>query len=243
MIFMQDKYEMINMTRDEIKDSFKKTSVAVLPIGALEQHGHHLPLGTDIIIAEELGRRVCKETEALLLPAIPFGYSWVWRNIPGTITLKQHNVEEIIKDTASSLDRYGVKNLIVINGHDANNASMKYAARELEDEIGIKVIYIFYPDMNEVMKEIMESDTWYGLIHACEFETSLMLAINPELVNMDKAVKEYPDKPLLYGKSTISLGDLSKSGVYGDSTRATQEKGEKLLNIFTKKIVDIIKAL
>ncbi|WP_251861692.1 creatininase family protein [Clostridium sp. Marseille-Q2269] len=120
---------------------------------------------------------------------------------------------------------------------------MKYAARELEDEIGIKVIYIFYPDMNEVMKEIMESDTWYGLIHACEFETSLMLAINPELVNMDKAVKEYPDKPLLYGKSTISLGDLSKSGVYGDPTRATREKGEKLLNIFTKKIVDIIKAL
>nr|WP_286010116.1 creatininase family protein [Clostridium sp. Marseille-Q2269] len=115
MIFMKNKYEMINMTRDEIKDSFKKTSVAVLPIGALEQHGHHLPLGTDIIIAEELGRRVCEETEALLLPAIPFGYSWVWRNIPGTITLKQHNVEEIIKDTASSLDRYGVKNLIVIN--------------------------------------------------------------------------------------------------------------------------------
>lgn len=240
---MANKYEMIYMTRDEIEKRFKETSIAILPIGALEQHGHHLPLGTDVIIAEELSKRVCIETGALLLPAVSFGYSWVWRNIPGTISLKQHNVEEIIKDTATSLNRYGVKTLIVINGHDANNASMKYAARELEDEIGIKVIYLFYPDMNDVIEKIMESDTWHGLIHACEFETSLMLAIKPEVVHMEKAVKEYPNKPLLYGKSTISLGDLSKSGVYGDPTKATKEKGEKLLNIFTEKIVDIIKSI
>lgn len=99
--------------------------------------------------------------------------------------------------------------LVLVNGHDANNASMKYATRELADELDVPVIYLFYPNLNKIMEEVCESPTWHGMVHACEFETS----IKPELVNMSKAVREYPEKPRHYGKSSISLGDLSKSGV------------------------------
>lgn len=93
--------------------------------------------------------------------------------------LQQNHVEAVIKDVAHSVKRYGIKMLVLVNGHDANNSSMKYAARELMDELEIPVVYLFYPNMQEAMKEYCESPTWHGMIHACEFETSLMLGSCP----------------------------------------------------------------
>jgi creatinine amidohydrolase len=240
MINMQKAKEIINMTRDEVKAAIEEFPVAILPLGATEQHGHHLPLGVDIFLAEGISRKLSEQTGALLLPSLPFGYSWVWRDIPGTVSLQQHHVEAVIKDVAHSVQRYGIKMLVLVNGHDANNASMKYATRELADELDIPVIYLFYPNLNKIIEEHCESPTWHGMVHACEFETSLMLALKPELVDMNKAVREYPEKPRLYGKSSISLGDLSNSGVYGDATLATKEKGEAMLNLFLPEMEQII---
>jgi creatinine amidohydrolase len=228
--------EIRYMTRDEVEDAVGKFPVAILPLGATEQHGHHLPLGVDIMLAEGVARLVAKETGALLLPAVPFGYSWVWRDIPGTVSLQQHHVEAVIKDVAHSVSRYGIELLVLINGHEANTSSMKYAARELQDELATPVIYFFYPGLSELMAEHCESETWHGMVHACEFETSLMLAMYPEHVQMEKAVAEYPERPALYGKSSVSLGDLSESGVYGDPTKATAEKGRLMLEAFVKTV-------
>lgn len=232
--------EVLKMNRDEVENSLKDFPVAILPLGATEQHGHHLPLGTDIYLSEGISKKLSEQTGALLLPTLPFGYSWVWRDIPGTVSLQQHHVEAIIKDVAQSVAHYGVKMLVLVNGHDANNASMKYATRELMDELDMPVIHLFYPNLEEVMNEYCDSDTWHGMIHACEFETSLMLALNPELVDMSKAVREYPEKPNLYGKSTISLGKLSNSGVYGNPEIATKEKGTKMLNRFIPDMRNLI---
>lgn len=237
---MKKLNEVKYMNRQEVEKRVKEFPVAILPLGATEQHGYHLPLGVDIMLAEGVSKRVAENTGALLLPSVPFGYSWVWRDIPGTVSLQQHRVEEVIKDVAHSVSRYGVKLLIVINGHDANNASMKYATRELEDETDTKVIYLFYPELEKMMETYCESSSWHGMVHACEFETSLMLALNPEYVEMNKAVREYPEKPALYGKSTISLGDLSESGVYGDATLATKEKGENMLRHFVEKMTELV---
>ncbi|MCM3800176.1 creatininase family protein [Caldibacillus thermoamylovorans] len=237
---MEKAKEIINMTRDEVQAAIEEFPVAILPLGATEQHGHHLPLGVDIFLAEGISRKLSERTGALVLPSQPFGYSWVWRDIPGTVSLQQHHVEAVIKDVAHSVSRYGIKMLVLVNGHDANNASMKYATRELADELDIPVIYLFYPNMEEIMEQNCDSPTWHGMIHACEFETSLMLALKPELVNLSKAVCEYPEKPRLYGKSSISLGNLSKSGVYGDATAASKEKGEKMLELFVSEMEQII---
>ncbi len=237
---MSTAREAIKMTRDDMEAAVKDFPVAILPMGATEQHGHHLPLGVDIYLAEGISRKLSERTGAVLLPSVPFGYSWVWRDIPGTISMQQHHVENVIKDVAHSVSRNGVKLLILVNGHDANNSSMKYAARELMDEIDMPVSYLFYPNLEQIRQQHCDSPTWSGMIHACEFETSLMLAIKPELVDMKKAVREYPEQPSLYGKSTISLGDLSDSGVYGDATLATKEKGEEMLEQFLNQMEKLI---
>lgn len=233
--------ELRNMTRDEVAEAIDDYPVAILPLGATEQHGHHLPLGVDVMLAEGISRRVAEKTGALLLPAVPFGYSWVWRDIPGTVSIQQHHVEALIKDVALGVSRYGVELLVLINGHEANDASMKYAVRELQDEVSMPVVYFFYPGLSEVMAEHCESPTWHGMIHACELETSLMLALYPEHVRMDRAVAEYPERPSLYGRSTISLGDLSESGVYGDPTKATAEKGRQMLDAFVGTISENVR--
>ncbi len=229
------------MTRDEVAEAIDDYPVAILPLGATEQHGYHLPLGVDVMLAEGISRRVAEETGALLLPAVAFGYSWVWRDIPGTVSIQQHHVEDLIKDVAHGVSRYGVELLVLINGHEANDASMKYAVRELQDEVSMPVVYFFYPGLAEVMAEHCESPTWHGMIHACELETSLMLALYPEHVRMDRAVAEYPERPSLYGRSTISLGDLSESGVYGDPTKATAEKGRLMLDAFVGTISENVR--
>ena len=232
---------MMELTRDEIKEALAAFPVVILPMGATEQHGHHLPLGVDIYLAEYFAKEVSKQTGALVSPSMPFGYSWVWRDIPGTISLQQDLVEAVIKDVATSVSRYGTKLLVLINGHDSNNSAMKYAVRELEDELAMPVIYLFYPDLNQVLKDQMDSPTWHGMIHACEFETSLMLHAKEELVDQEKAVKEYPEKPDLYGMSTISLGDLSKSGVFGDATLATKEKGARMAETFANEMSELVR--
>ncbi|EAE7095244.1 TPA: creatininase family protein [Listeria monocytogenes] len=237
---VQSANKIINMTRDEVEKAITDFPVAILPLGATEQHGHHLPLGVDIFLANHLAELVSEKTGAVVIPPMPFGYSWVWRDIPGTISIQQHHVEAIIKDVAHSVSRYGVKMLVLINGHDSNNNSMKYAVRELADELEMPVMYLFYPSLSEVMEKNCESGTWHGMIHACEFETSLMLATKKELVQMKKAVREYPEKPTLYGKTTISLGDLSKSGVYGDASLATEEKGEQMIELFAEKMTALL---
>lgn len=233
---------LMEMKRPEVEDAFKKEIVAILPIGAVEQHGPHLPYGTDTFAAAELARRLDEELEnGILLPMIPFGYSWVWRKIPGCIVLGEDTIKALIRDIAVSLARSGCKKLVIINGHEANNRPIKFAIRELVDEkVDIKILYFFYPDMKEFIERDMESPLWNNMLHACEFETSVMLAVKEELVDMEKAVKEYPEIPADYGFSEDYLGDLSKSGVFGDPTKATKEKGEKIISNAIKKMKSVL---
>jgi len=213
-------------------------SVLVMPVGSLEQHGPHLPLGTDCYIAEALAIRVCEAIpDAILLPLLPFGYSWVWKDIPLTVSLREKTVEQILKELALSVYRFNPKALVVINGHLANESALKYAARDLADDVPLRFFYFSLP---EIAKFRMDSRPSELTIHAEEIETSLMLAIKPELVKMSLAKPEYPEKPSSYGVTALSLGKLSKSGVFGNPSVATREKGEEYLEIMTKFIISVL---
>ncbi len=229
------------LSRDAFAERIAKFPVAILPLGATEQHGHHLPLGTDTILAEHFAVRVAEATGATVLPAMPFGYSWVWRDDAGSVTLDQQVMEDVICNVAESMARHGVKHLIMINGHEANSATMKYATRRVWDNPDIKVWRLFYPNLSQELAAHCESPTWHGIVHACEFETSLMLAIAPETVEMDKAVAEYPDRDPAYFYGGRPMGELSKSGVFGDATKGTAEKGSAMIEVFTKHMIAMVK--
>ena len=229
-----------HMPRQEVARCIEAYPVAILPLGSTEQHGHHLPLGTDTLLAEDLARRVSDQTGALVFPALPFGYSWVWRDIAGTVTLPQSPYKDTLVDLVRSIARHGIRLLVFINGHEANNASIKYAIREAQDETDMKLLGMFYPGLAKTYAEHIESETWGGMFHACEFETSLMLAAHPDLVDIALAQREYPERPPFYGMDNTSIGDLSQSGVYGDPQKATKEKGEAMFQAFTHTIVDLI---
>ena len=192
-------------------------------------------------MATEVARRVAARTGALLFPALSVGYSWVWRDIPGTLGIGEATLKQVIKDIAHNLHRQGLRMLVLLNGHGANESALKYAVRELADEVATKILYFsYFNHFGEAEKEVIQSPKWHGMIHACEEETSLLLAVKPELCHMERAVKEYPEVPPVYGVSALPLGSLSESGVYGDATLATAEKGEKLIQAAVDRITDII---
>lgn len=229
-----------DMTWQEVQEKLHAFPVVIVPIGSTEQHGYHLPLGTDVYLAEALAERAAEKTGALVYPSIHFGYSWSWRDKIGTVAVRQNILQETLKDVVRSVERYGVKLLVFLNGHEANGSTMKYAIREIQDETDVKVLGMFYPGMKEIYNEYMETPTWGGMFHACEFETSLMLAVKPEIVHMERAVEEYPARPIVYGMDNTSIGDLSVSGTYGNPIPATAEKGAAMLEQFAENISAII---
>ena len=229
-----------NMTWPMVKERLEVCSTAIVPIGSTEQHGYHLPLGTDVFLAEHLARLISDRTGALVFPTLNFGYSWVWRDRIGTVSLPQDHLQLVLKDIVKSVERYGVTKLVFLNGHEANGASMKYAIRDIQDGTPVKVLGMFYPGLQAIYDKYMESPTWGGMFHACEFETSLMLSAREELVHMDLAQAEYPDRPPLYGMDNTSIGDLSVSGTYGDPTAAAKDKGDRMFEEFAAKAVDLI---
>ncbi|MBX9454080.1 MAG: creatininase family protein [Mesorhizobium sp.] len=235
--------EAKNLSRDAFAARIAQCPAVILPLGATEQHGYHLPLGVDTILAEALAVRVAEATGATVMPAMPYGYSWVWRDAPGSVTVESRTLEDVIVQIAESLARHGVRHVFLINGHEANGATMKYASRRLWDHAGVKVWRLFYPDLGSVMAEHCESPTWHGIVHACEFETSLMLAVAPHLVDMNKAVREYPDRDRGYFQGGRPMGELSESGVFGDATLATAEKGEAMLSIFVDSMARAVREI
>jgi len=229
------------LSRDAFADRVRKVPAVILPLGATEQHGHHLPLGVDMFLAEALAIRIAKKTGATVMPTMPFGYSWVWCDSPGTITLKTSTIENVIVETAESLAKNGVRHLFLVSGHEANGAAMKQGSRRLRDNPDISVWRLFYPDLSTVMSSHCASKSWHGIVHACEFETSLMLAVKPHLVDMKKACREYPEHDNGYFFGATPMGDLSKSGVFGDATQATAQKGEAMIDAFVERMVRIMR--
>jgi creatinine amidohydrolase len=218
-------------TLPEIKAFVARCPCAILPVGSTEQHGPHLPTNTDTLIAEAMAHATARLSCGLVLPAIPLGYAWVWRDVPASLTLNFDTYLMMIRDTVESLSRWGIKAVYIMSGHGANPQALKQALREhIHGRVDIRVLYGMYGGIREMMEEA-ETESWHGDLHADEIETSLMLALAPELVRMELAVADYPPAPPDYGMSELSMGQLMRSGVFGDPTRATAEKGRRWLDL------------
>lgn len=227
-------------TWEEAKAFLQRIPAAILPLGATEQHGPHLPQNTDTILASEICRRVAERTVGYLLPPIPITYSWVWRDFPGSTWIGTETFVHVTKDIVRSLERGGVRAMLIVTGHGANQAPLKYAVRELADESKVAILHGAPFGISGLVKET-DSPLWLSPyeLHAEELETSLMLAVRPDLVHMERAVADYPPIPEDYGHTVTSMGNLARSGVFGDATKATPEKGARWM----EQIVDNIASL
>ena len=203
--------------------------IALLPVGALEQHGPHLPLDTDTVLAMGVARRLAERIGGWLLPAIGYGEAWSAEAWPGTISLSAETLQRSIEDIARGLSRIGVAGLVTVNGHFGNRAPIAAASYPLP------VLHLDYPGLEDAAAEFCASKrAGPGFYHADEVETSMMLAIAPDAVRLERAVAEYPAFPADFGARPMQLREFNSSGVFGAPRPATAATGEKLIG----RIVD-----
>jgi len=232
--------EWSNITWPEAEKAAKESRIAILPMGAVEAHALHLPLCTDVFAAEAIAKEVAKRLDAVLLPTISYTYIQALRKYPGSVSIRSDTLKALVKDICRSLCKQGIKKIAIINHHIPNEPILRIASEELDGELGIKVLYIMAP-FSHIYEKVCESKRWHGwIVHSEEVETSEMLFLRPDLVKMDKAVKDYPPVPPDIDHFAVDWRTFSKSGGLGDPTVATKEKGRQILEIAVNYCVDII---
>ena len=226
----------------DIKEQIEQSKIAILPVGAVEAHGPHLPLGTDNILAERLSEKLASRVNGLILPTLPYGQVWSLRNFPGSITVSNESLISLIVDIGKSLFKQGFTTFAMVNGHLGNGVAIKEAARVLYETCpGMRVFYFFYPGMNKAVEEIRETVSAHGTyFHACEIETSYMLYLSPEHVDMEKAITDIPDIPMDADVTPTPWEDFTETAVLGDAKLATKEKGKYVIDIALENMVKLI---
>jgi len=224
-------------TADEIQDSGVDT--ALLPIGSTEQHGPHLPVATDYIIAQVLGESVAEKLGAFLLPVIPISTCREHMGKKGSVWINPDTFFLMTRDIVMSLKEQGFKRVVILQAH-GGIFMLTPIVRELNAvSADIKVIRVdilqFF--QTKEMEDILECR---NNLHACEAETSLMLYLNGELVRKDRIKDCLPNVPRDY-LNYASIFKYSPTGVWGMPSLATAEKGERILSIVTEKCVEYIK--
>lgn len=206
-----------------------KGTIALLAVGACEQHGAHLPLTTDTDMALAMARRIAEELQALVLPPIAYGDAWNNEAFPGTLSLSPTTLRAVIEDIGQGLRRMAVRGLVIVNGHFGNREPIALAARTLV-AAGLPTMHLDYPGMETLAGEICDSQPAApGFYHADEVETAMMLAIRPAAVDLARAAPEYPEFPPTFGLEPLQLRSFNASGVFGDPRPATAKKGEALI--------------
>ncbi len=247
----QERYLLGEMSWPQAQARLKEVDVALLPVGATEQHGHHLPLDTDsfdaLYLAEEVAR-ACKDPKPLVLPLVPYGVSYHHDDFPGTISIGNNTLAQMIYEIGMSAARNGITKLVVINGHGGNAPALNFAAQEINRDAHIFVAV----DTGETSDvDVYDMIDTPNDVHAGEIETSTSLATRPELVDMKRAKKLVPEFSSAYLGFTSKRGvpwyaftkRISESGVMGDPTKATAEKGTKMWAVMTQHLTTFVEQL
>lgn len=216
-------------------------AVVVIPLGAeSKEHGPHLKLKNDFVMAEYLARRVRERSRVVVAPTLNYGYYPAFVEYPGSTSLSLETSRDMVVEICRGLARFGPKRFYVLNTGVSTVAALKPAAAALAAD-GILMRYTDVLTITEdVEKKISQQE---GGTHADEIETSMMLYLSPDDVDMSKAVKDYhPGKGLTRDPSKKDMA-YSASGVYGDATLATKEKGRIITEATVDRTVAEIEAL
>lgn len=215
----------------------------VVPLGAVEQHGPHLPLGTDAMFGDEIGRAAAERLNAFLAPTIPVGCSHHHLAFAGTISLEEETYHRVVGDIVRALASHGFKRIVLLPTHGGNFRPLGEALARLGPLEGVKIIA--FTDVGMLASATIGTGAELGItaaeggIHAGEWETSMMLALRPELVRMERAEPGYVGD-LASGMQrffTEGIHVLADNGVFGDPRRASARAGEKYIERLVEQVV------
>jgi creatinine amidohydrolase len=230
------------MNAVQVRKNVNKKTVAILVFGACENHGDHMPFGSDFIVPMELAKRVARRSQnVMVLPAMPYGVSLHHIEFQMTISLEPSTVVKVIEDLFKSLVKNGISRILVINGHDGNIPAVELAARTTKDrypEVIIACLEAWWVLVGEITKGVFQ--VWNGLGHGGEAETSAMLAVRPDLVDMNNAPKEIipnlPNNIRIY----FNFNELTNTGATGAPMKATIQKGQIALNALEDVLLSFV---
>jgi len=252
--------DVFYLTTDDFKEIVKdENTIFIIPTGSIEQHGPHLPLLTDSIIASEIMKRVRNKIKSsikiVILPTLTYGCSFEHIDFLGTITLRLETYLKVIEDIISSLTRYGAKKIVIANAHGGNSSILRSLVFEYSQRYNIFITIVeIFKICAEAFKKYRDS-TEIGAFHAGEMETSIMLYLYEEVVKKERIEKGIPskffdkdssfylEKPRGIGSFSWATKKISSSGVIGDPTLANSSKGEKIVNEVINKIIKILEEL
>jgi len=221
-------------------------TIAVLVLGACENHGNHMPFGSDFIMPFELAKRLGKKYQNLvILPPLSYGMSSHHTGFFMTISLSPHTIVKVIQDILQSLVNNRIKRILILNGHDGNIAPIETASRivkELNPDIVIACLESWWTLVDQIDNSLF--DVWEGMGHGGEAETSAMLAVRPDLVDMtlapEKVLPNMPKQNIwLYWK----FNELTTTGTTGAPRNATVHKGIKIMEILEQVLLNFIAEL
>jgi len=227
------------MTWEEARDAADEGYPVILPSGAITQYGLHLPVGANSIIVYELALKAAQEVDVVVAPPHWYGYAYPTEALPGTITIPPDLLQEYVASILRSLCKQGFRKFVLFYGQLPNITPLNYAAQ---------LIYADFPDTRlavaswwqlsgSVIRELFGDEPGY---HAESSETSLLMALRPELVRKEKIVDEMPDIAIGYDYYPRPEKTLTKSGVRGKPSLAGKEKGTKLVQEITRNLKDLL---
>ena len=245
-----------NLTWAELRDAAARKAVVIQPIGAMEQHGYHLPLNTDNLIVSRLcdaaGQRAPEEM--LILPVIPYAFNAHHMDFPGVIAIQWDHVINYLIDVAVSVTHHGFDRLIFISGHGVNPPYLAVVANEVNVRTGALCASLLWTALAHNIAEVRESVVPGGMAHACELETAVVRYLDEERVRDDKVVDEMDFHQGHYlqmdlaSATGVHLGEhwwssFSPSGVAGEASKGTAEKGERMLERAAENLVALAREL
>jgi len=245
--------QFIELTQPEIAAQFKNNPLVIFPAGSVEQHGPHLPAGTDIFASIAIAEKVAKRMDGLVLPACPFGVTPMHMPFEGTITFTAETYIQVVKEVCLSTAKHGAKYLLIINWHEGNIPSLAIAAESLHRDHGMTVLTA---QACYIAAEMYGKDMG-GLTHGGEIEAHAVLAYRPDLVHLDR-IEQSSDhghgrkwdklrRTRAFQPVLTDIRTIAPTGWYGSPEHATVEKGRRMLegvaDAIAKEAAEIFKQL
>jgi len=216
----------------------QRPEVAIIAIGSVERHGDHLPLGTDTIVAQWIAEKVAEKVEADLYPPIWYGSCRGLRRFSGTIDVDEEALSKFLESVLSEIARQGYKLIVVVNGHGGNSHVVRVVARRVAYTYNIGVLVVdWWRDLAPQVREKLFA--YPG--HAGEDETSIMLYLHPESVDLDQVSDHTPSLPTLSLYSPKMDEKLYPHAVLGKASLASAEKGRIWLEAMVEHLADMIR--